>query len=425
MNFNVWSMPINFKKILLFLDALFLILASTTVFVTSFTFNSRYITIPFMGLLLITMVYYLRDLDKLQRFFYVVVITSIIFLTFYILNSTYTNINLGEEGYKLIAKFCFVLPVFYLILSDKEDGFKLLEYFYYIMLILAFISIIFFFLVNFASIPHTGVIESNWNFEDKYYESYLGIFYTNQEYKLFHVIHIYRNQSIFTEGPTYGIMLSTALAIGLMRKKVNHLFNIILVVAALTSISYATISAMIVIYGTYIIFKIYDNKKISQLLLIILPIIVIAGGITISIMLDYKQDTASFNTRNDDYRACFATFEQYPLFGCGMMNDKVIFSNMYKYREYSLSNGFGTLLAQTGVVGVGLVSIIYGIGIVNSMNKNKYNLLLIGAMIINHVLLVGVFSYEFILVLAFMLSLSPRLLLYEGDSTMKEELLLY
>ncbi len=98
---------------------------------------------------------------------------------------------------------------------------------------------------------------------------------------------------------------------------------------------------------------------------------------------------------------------------------------MYKYREYSLSNGFGTLLAQTGVVGVGLVSIIYGIGIVNSMNRNKYNLLLIGAMIINHVLLVGVFSYEFILVLAFMLSLSPRLLLYEGDSTMKEELLLY
>jgi O-antigen ligase len=142
-------------------------------------------------------------------------------------------------------------------------------------------------------------------------------------------------------------------------------------------------------------------------------------------MLDYKQDTASFNTRNDDYRACFATFEQYPLFGCGMMNDKAIFLNMFKDRNHSLSNGFCTLLAHTGVVGVGLVSIIYGIGIVNSMNKNKYNLLLIGAMIINHVLLVGVYSYEFILVLAFMLSLSPRLLLYEDDIEIKEELLLY
>ena len=66
---KVLSIPINLKKILLFLDSLFLILSSTSIYVTSITYNSRFITIPFMALLGITMIYYLRDLDKLKRFF--------------------------------------------------------------------------------------------------------------------------------------------------------------------------------------------------------------------------------------------------------------------------------------------------------------------------------------------------------------------
>lgn len=151
----------------------------------------------------------------------------------------------------------------------------------------------------------------------------------------------------FCEPSMFAILIFFAIMFRKIYCKKNIFMEIVLIFTLLTTTSSNGIILMIIFYFLYYMFK-NKNKKLKVLLL---PIVLFIVSIVIIEILNEKISSNSGITRIDDILACLKTWREYPIFGCGYLNNQSIISNISSFRKNNqgISSSFFIILAQGGV----------------------------------------------------------------------------
>lgn len=357
------SIKISFKKIINYIFSFLLVLSCNSVIY----YNNdivKYIFLVGLSIFFCTNVLPKRKLNSksflILVIYYLLVILYGLFFNF---------------GFKYIFTYIIVLPSLYLVFTNNDMKHSILENVLNIVVFLAILSLIMFFLG-----PVTGIIKpsgtilnawtSNENMKN-YIESYYNLHYYTQ-----HIIingnRFIRNSGIFTETPMFSLVLSTALAIELfISEKKSRFKAIILLVTVFTTLSTTGIVvSMFMLFLNYLIKN--DKNYLKALKIILFPIFVIVLGYIALYFLRDKLSSSSYSLRMDDYIACIKAWLDHPIFGNGMFDTSAIVSYMNSNRNinYGLSNSFFVLLAEGGIY----FTMIYCIPVINAINYSfKYN----------------------------------------------------
>ena len=257
---------------------------------------------------------------------------------------------------KIVSEFIYLyvllLPLLYFIYSTTNHLMKsTLENFSNIVLFLAIISLIFYFLGTITNIiKPTGNVEISWG-GIKTIDSYFGMHFNIQKQDIFG-LDIYRNTGIFTEAPIYSLVLSISLCIELFfKEKISKKRIILIFITILTSLSTTGILISMTICFLRYIINIDKVKMIRYLKILILPIVAVTIILISYNIFNNKMKTSSYSTRIDDYIASYKAFKDKPLIGNGFKNDDAIIKYMSSFRSNNegLSNSFMVLLAQGGI----------------------------------------------------------------------------
>lgn len=296
------------------------------------------------------------------------------FMVYYLYMALFILLNDMEEIKNYIYAFGMIFPLlffyYYTGKETKENIIKMLEKISNVMIVIAMVSIILYFLGPiFNIIKPTGSIYMKWGGE-RAIASYYNLQFVTQRISIFG-INIIRNTSIFTEAPMYSLNLSIALAIQMMINPSKNSFikKLILVITIITTTS----TTGIIIATELIFFKILlqkSNKKIVKITKSIwFPILgIILFSIT-AFFYDFRSETNSYSIRIDDYRASYQAWLEHPIVGNGYGSVEQIEEYMSGFRmnNTGLSNSILVLLAQGGIY-LGIIymipfalAIIYGI----------------------------------------------------------------
>ena len=359
---------------------------------SAIVFVIKAITIIFIALLLLTQI--LRyDIDKemLKKWgilcaVYYCVITIEFFATF-------------STGGRLAFIYYFggLLPALFTILFLKmsnREGNSAFYAFSDIMLVIACISLVFWFFGSLLrGISTDEYIEADWGGTFQY-PSYLGIYFERQTYDIFGV-NIIRNQSIFTEAPMYNAYLIIALCVEVYMKPWKKLIALkgstiqttknlsivrvmILLITVLTTLTTTGIViGLIIIVSMFFLYPIAAQKVFWIKLAIGIIVAILALMIGIYVIID-KSDSMSFKTRLDDYFACFKAWKTSPVFGVGFLNTDAIIQYMSEFRldNTGLATGIGSIIAQGGLVLISIYLFRIGYLIVQGIRNRNWNIVL-------------------------------------------------
>ena len=305
---------------------------------------------------------------------------------------------------KIVSEFIYLyvllLPLLYFIYSTTNHLMKsTLENFSNIVLFLAIISLIFYFLGTITNIiKPTGNVEISWG-GIKTIDSYFGMHFNIQKQDIFG-LEIYRNTGIFTEAPMYSLVLSISLCIELFfKEKISKKRIILIFITILTSLSTTGILISMTICFLRYIINMDKVKMIRYLKILILPIVAVTIILISYNIFNNKMKTSSYSTRIDDYIASYKAFKDKPLIGNGFKNDDAIIKYMSSFRSNNegLSNSFMVLLAQGGIY----MSIIYFIPFINTLYysiKNKKKNIIILDLLLGVLFLTTIFLYKPLLI---------------------------
>lgn len=389
-----------------FIYTLFIILSSNTIYYTSAQHNwyiSELMIASLIGILIFLILFKKIDLKKIGN---VVFFCILYFFTMI----TWLLINNSQNIYNFICIFFVLFPICLLIYKTSKYNVlnKFLKYYVTIMLFLAIISIIFYFLGPiFNIIKYTGKESIYWG-GIKINYSYFWVFFCRQK-EFFFYRSIYRNTGIFTEGPMYSLSLVIALSINtfLLNDK-KFLKKIIFLFTIITTISTTGIIVSAIIIALDFLKNKYNSKVIRYIKILIFPIcIIILGGVSVY-FYSLKQDTSSYETRIDDYVSSFLAWKQKPIFGNGYGNNDAIKFYMSSFRadNKGLSNSIMVLLAQGGIV---LFMFYFG-AIINILKCHKDKEIIKFVIIIIILFVTTIFLYMPMLInlLAISYSVSPK-----------------
>ncbi|WP_294653043.1 hypothetical protein [uncultured Ruminococcus sp.] len=295
-------------------------------------------------------IFTLQKKSKLKK---AIILATIMFLLLSIpvLNNILINRFAITYNLDLLVKFCFIFPISIMLI---EQGCNLLKSAYNVTCVVAIVSLVFWILVNFLGIKKTGIIYCNWAEYNPVYDSYFSIFFTQQKIHIFNHL-IYKNMGFFVEPPIYGTILTFFFAYGISKGE-SRKKNILLALTTLTTFSIGSISVLMMLVVLRLVSMLSKTKYFKIVSVIIIPFFVLLSAILLYKLYKFKSVTgsASIYCRIDDYLACYKTFKEHILFGCGLDNVEPIIKNMSFDRKSNtgLSNSFGVLAAQNGIYGL-------------------------------------------------------------------------
>ena len=263
-----------------------------------------------------------------------------------------------------------ILIISYLIISavEKEEGMKvLLNSFVKVVFFIAAISIIgFVFCTVFKLVKPLKTVSSDYyNWSPWFgYNNYYYLYFDGQFTNIFGKLVI-RDIAIFAEAPLFATLISEALFINAFLLDNNRKYNIVLIIAAILTLSTTSliVSSIIVFISLYK--KYLRNKK----LIILLPFILLFTFIIIGISIYDKllSNNISGNVRIDDFIACYNSWKNAPIIGNGFKNFDVLDEYRATWRQKGsagLSTGIGGVFSDGGIILASLYVIPTLLGVV-------------------------------------------------------------
>lgn len=283
------------------------------------------------------------------------VLLAIIFITY---NLMFLFVNAWKtNGLSYISRFIvfFILLFLYcMLLGKKGNLYGVLHKFSNLMIILAFVSVLFW---VFGSLLHwispSGTAVINWGTLHSV-NSYHSIYFETQHIDLLNT-NIIRNSSIFSEAPMFSAPLCISMAYEvLIRNQKRKKCIVILAVAILSTFSTSGLIVLVILwFVNYYINFIQPRLKGSLKYLIFFLCFFIMLFVVYFIMQG-KQDTSSFLVRSDDYKAGFLAWLRNPIFGTGynsydMVRQYVMISRVLYGKSIGTSNSIIQILSQGGI----------------------------------------------------------------------------
>lgn len=307
------------------------------------------------------------------------------------------------------CQFMLISLLTALYCRNGKNTFKLFEKVEKIVIVLAVISLFFFF---FGSVSHilTPRQQLTVYVSDRplSINSYFFLHYERQR-EVFLGWSFYRNTGIFYEGPKYALLLSLCLMYEVFINTETSLKKSLILSITLVSTGALTgIYGLVIIWVLYLYFR-YPAKtwKGVTIRAVFLCMLVIGGQYLISYvsdMLILKGSTASFSTRMDNYIAGFKAWLDNPVFGAGYLNMDTIkhYYSSFRMNDIGYSNSVFRVLAQGGafLFLLYLIPQVYAI-IIAVRSKNMY-LLSFEALFIYHFIATSFpYNYMTVLILCF------------------------
>ena len=272
------------------------------------------------------------------------------------ISAVYCLIYLLATGYNFSGFFflaiCVVaIYVIVTIAADKNRGMQLLLKYKDLVVIIAIVSLVFwFFGSQLGIIRPTGYINFTWGVTDgsKRVASYYGIYFESQSISSFLGLidkTTWRNTAVFSEAPMFNFHLCIALIIELFYcKKLSKVRCAILIMTILSTLSTTGYCMMIIA----LVLKYIFSKEITGIFrvmkVIIIPCVVIAGLIVFRILIMNKMGTGSGTSRASDFVTGFQAWLASPLFGYGYGAE-----TYYNSIHYGFSNSVTPILGFGGL----------------------------------------------------------------------------
>lgn len=186
--------------------------------------------------------------------------------------------------------------------------------------------------------------------------SYFYIQYEMQQEEVLGFSGLYRNTGIFLEGPKYVLIISLLLAYELFIATITSYKRcIVFSLVILSTMAMTGIYAVCLIWVLWL-FVHFPAKTTKNLIMRTCFIVALFfTGIQIVPYLNdsfsVKTNTASYNTRMDNYQAGFAAWLEKPLMGYGYQNMDGIIAHYSSFRsnDVGYSNSIFRILAQGGL----------------------------------------------------------------------------
>lgn len=336
---------IKFKNILQFVVALIVVLDCETIW--KWAENSGIYRV-FLSVSMIIVLSFLTFINRAS-----ISKRSLPLLFFLFILST-INIYKGIFSIILISSTIYLMYVYF---SKKDNITTTIDYLIKIMYWLSIGSLFFFIFANILKlIPPTNSITVYVNNIPKNVNSYFGIHYIIQKEATFG-FEIFRNTGIFYEAPKFSLILTFCLLFELfIKNNKNKKKAIIFTLTIISTFSLTGFSLLLLIWVSYYLFLINKDKKNNILKKIVITFIIMAITIPVSLgavndVMLIKSDTASYNTRIDNYVAGFEAWKENPIFGAGYSNMETIKSHYSRFRmnDIGYSNSIFRILAQGGI----------------------------------------------------------------------------
>lgn len=161
-------------------------------------------------------------------------------------------------------------------------------------------------------------------------------------------IKFFRNSSIFYEPGLFGVYLNILLVWLLARREEGGGRRRI----ALTLLATLTTLAPISIFVALLILLVHFNRKISELRLILTSVLLFLGSFALLSGFQGKLTSTSYVLRLQDFKIGFDLSKDFFWVGAGLYNENLVKDYYLSWVgfERSLSNGFFSLIYQTGLV---------------------------------------------------------------------------
>lgn len=245
----------------------------------------------------------------------------------------------------------FLLNYFSMSILNRR-GFFLFYKLQNIVVLLSLSSVILWLLGPLTDILRTDTsIRINWGYIQTY-KGYFSLLYNIQlEDGTFLNSYLYRNTSIFTEGPMFNLWLIIALLVEFfMRKKVSIIKIVLLTLTLLTTFSTTGFIALFL----FMVLKLYSlgissgSKFFSLVKYPLLFVGIAVGYVVVMYIIELKSDTGSYSLRMDGYAIAFALWLMNPLLGLGYGNLHAIFMESTSL-NIGFSNSIFAILATGGL----------------------------------------------------------------------------
>lgn len=302
------------------------------------------------------------------------------------------------------TRFLIIFPLFtliFLLYSSNGIQYRLLDKFVNVMTVISVISLFFWLFVsvlNIVNIKPTSYIYSLWG-ENYYYPNYFGVYVERQYANLFS-LRLLRNQSIFCEAPMFSLCLVFAITFCILlskgearlgekkfqRKKYIKLTILVLALCStITTTGYIMLA--LILFGNYCL-ETSHNMVAKRNKLIIIPLFFLISILFISFVYFGKSDSTSWMVHLEDFVIGFNAWLLSPIYGNGIGNDDVMYSQFSNYRMsmYGMSNSITVVLAQGGILLLAFYILHIIPNVIYSSRRKDFGALLF----------LGVFTIEFI-----------------------------
>lgn len=333
---------------------------------------------------------FLFSLLKVYRHFnYRLLIFYIIFilLTFMLLILEYLNFKFSLHIFILMIFDPIMLMTCFYYSYYEGDSKSLFYKFENIMLILAFISILFWLLalIGVKTNMNTSV---NWATNTDFSKPTENIsgyfdldFLAQGKVAFFGFSNVIRNTGIFNEAPIYSSLLVIALFIELFFRNIRKVFNyrsILLIITIISTTStngvFLLVLALLLEYFSLTNKKIMLQKKNKIFLSFIFLLLFVVSALILKSLLFYKTDYSlgsSYSVRMNDFLVAFNEWKCHPILGVGLYNNNPLIQDMPLWRllikNVDLSTGFMRILAWGG----SLLGLYYIIPMISVLHRDR------------------------------------------------------
>lgn len=327
----------------------------------------RVLSVVLIGLCITYQLLYVKSVRSIEKAFLILIVGGAFLVIECLL---YSKTMLGFS-LRMFWIFAFAMILF----SKKTDINRFMQCIYRVIISIAFVTLIMYFLVNIFqfNIPYDYVSSGQ---DLTFYRRYVGFFYAAGIYlRQLPIlgIRVFRLQSFFWEPGVYAIYLIFALYYWVFKKdkkKKTHI--VVLLISIFLTFSTTGICIGIAIYAIYWIRIARIQKSSKPMLFVAIALMAFIGIYVVwtTKRLDSSGVNGSFYLRRRDIIDGLSLIVQKPIFGWGYKNYGV-FEDVQKLGRGS-SNGLITLGYTMGIVGLAIALYPFGASVYLSNKKNRF-----------------------------------------------------
>lgn len=415
---NIEKNCFSLLNLLEYLLAFMLILNCSSVYVQrvdgGFT-NYSLVAIIILGVLILT---FSRKIKV--RYLYIALLVLAMGLVY--LFATYKSSSLKLYIYNILL-FLPLVIIYTGMQYEKKAMYSIYNKFSALVVVLAVVSFTMWFFTDVIQLISPNMsIEINWGSSHRI-EGVMGIYFHTQRESTFG-LSIYRNSSIFCEGPIYALVLEIALLYELFLSEKSNKMNVFILcinlASTITSSGFIFLILIFLLKYWNDLYSLGTNYKLLFTFTCILFLLPMAIFVIYNILI-VKSSTDSYMTRIVDYIAGFQAWKEAPIFGNGYNT----LSGIYRFKTQLIeaaggsvvtkgfSNSTLAILAQGGI----WLMIIYFMPFVlllSSALKNKDRNMAIWAVMVLYLSMITIFHTTLIMML--LVSVAWCYVLYNGFS---------